>query len=407
MINIVDHICRRPVHPFPARMAPAIVWDKLRKIKGECLRILDPMAGSGTTLVVGRAMGHIAYGVDRDPLAVMIAKAWCDDVDKERLLSKAEEVLEKAKNTVRILPKREAYPSHADDETKRFVRYWFDLTNRKQLAGLSKHISLVRDENVRVFLWTGFSRMIITKKVGVSLAMDISHSRPHRVYDKAPVKAFEVFLKAVKKVVDGNAFSSCECMLPKPIIRRGDSRELDFKKNFFDIVITSPPYLNAIDYMRGHKMALVWMKNSIKSLRELRGTNIGAEVKSVGTKKDRIINVIAGVGDVEKLGGRQKGFLMRYVLDMDSVCSEITRVLKPNGSAVFVVGDSTLQGVFIKNSEGVKRLAEHYGLKVEGVEERALPENSRYLPPPSNNGAGSQLQRRMRKEVILTMRKAC
>jgi hypothetical protein len=120
----------------------------------------------------------------------------------------------------------------------------------------------------------------------------------------------------------------------------------------------------------------------------LRGTNIGGEVKSTEPKEDRIISVIAGVGDVEELWGKQKGFFTRYVHDMDSVCSEIARVLKPNGRAVFVVGDSTLQGVFIKNSEVVKKLAEHYWLNVEAVEERALPENRRYLPPPSNNGAG-------------------
>ena len=26
-----------------------------------------------------------------------------------------------------------------------------------------------------------------------------------------------------------------------------------------DLTVTSPPYLNAIDYLRGHKMSLVWM----------------------------------------------------------------------------------------------------------------------------------------------------
>jgi hypothetical protein len=395
----------KSVHPFPARMAPSIVWGRLPD-NNPPLRILDPMAGSGTTLVVARSKGHIAYGVDRDPLAVIIANAWCGDLDKDKFLSKAKDVLEKSQKTAKILTSKKAYPSCADNETKGFVRYWFDLRNRKQLAGLSKHISRVRDQNMRVFLWAAFSRMIITKKTGVSLAMDISHSRPHRVCNKAPVTAFEIFIKAAEKIVKGNPFSGVKHKQPKAKIVCGDSRKLNYKDNFFDLVITSPPYLNAIDYLRGHRLSLVWMKNSIVKLRKLRATNIGAESKGVAPEENHIMNVLEHACNVEKLPNREKGFLIRYVLDMDSVCCEIARVIKPGGNAIFVTGDSTLKGVFIKNSQVIKMLSEHHGLELESVEERDLPDKHRYLPPPSNTGAGKQLQVRMHKEVILTMKKA-
>ena len=101
-------------------MAPSIVWDRLPD-NNPPLRILDPMAGSGTTLVVARSKGHTAYGVDRDPLAVMIAKASCIDIDKNKLLSKATEVLEKAKKTAKTLTSKTAYPNLTDDETKSFI----------------------------------------------------------------------------------------------------------------------------------------------------------------------------------------------------------------------------------------------------------------------------------------------
>jgi SAM-dependent methyltransferase len=387
-------------------MAPTIVWDSLKKYGRKQLTILDPMAGSGTTLVVARSKGHIAYGVDRDPLAVIIARTWCGDVNKEKLLSKATEVLERAQKTAKVLTSKSAYPCCADDETKNFVRYWFDLRNRKQLAGLSKHISLVRDQNLRIFLWTAFSRMIITKKYGVSLAMDVSHSRPHRVCNKAPVTAFEIFIKAAEKIVKGNPFSGVKHKQPKAKIVCGDSRKLDYKDNFFDLVITSPPYLNAIDYLRGHRLSLVWMKNSIVKLRKLRATNIGAESKGVAPEESHIMNAVEEAGDVESLPNRERGFLIRYALDMDSVCCEIARVIKPGGNVIFVTGDSTLKGVFIKNSQVIKRLSEHHGLELATMEERDLPDKHRYLPPPSNTGAGKQLQVRMHKEVILTMRKA-
>jgi DNA modification methylase len=405
MISSIETICKHPVHPFPARMAPTIVWDSLRKYGRKQLTILDPMAGSGTTLVVARSKGHIAYGVDRDPLAVIIARTWCGDVNKEKLLSKALEVLERAQKTAKVLTSKSAYPCCADDETKDFVRYWFDLRNRKQLAGLSKHISLVRDQNLRSFLWTAFSRMIITKKYGVSLAMDVSHSRPHRVCNRAPVTAFEIFMKTVERVVKGNPFSSVKHIRPKARIAYGDSKKLNYKDNFFDLVITSPPYLNAIDYLRGHRLSLVWMKNSIGKLRKLRATNIGAESKGLAPKESHIMNALVDAGNMERLPSRERGFLVRYALDMDSVCCEIARVIKPGGNAIFVTGDSTLKGIFIKNSQLIRRLSEYHGLEVEAIEERILPEKHRYLPPPSNTGAGKQLRMRMHKEVILTMRK--
>jgi len=385
-------------------MAPSIVWSRLPD-NNPPLKILDPMAGSGTTLVIARSKGHIAYGVDRDPLAVIIANAWCGDVNKDKFLSKASDVLERARKTAKILTSKEAYPSCADNETKGFVRYWFDLRNRKQLAGLSKHISRVRDQNIKVFLWTAFSRMIITKKAGVSLAMDISHSRPHRVCNKAPVTAFEIFMKAAEKIVKGNPFSGVKHRRPKARIVCGDSRKLDYKDNFFDLVITSPPYLNAIDYLRGHRLSLVWMKNSIAKLRKLRATNIGAESKGFAPEESHIISALADAGNVKRLPNREMGFLTRYALDMNAVCCEIARVIKPKGRAIFVTGDSTLKGVFIKNSQLIKNLSEHYGLELETEEERDLPEKHRYLPPPSNISSGKQLRVRMHKEVILTMKK--
>jgi SAM-dependent methyltransferase len=321
------------------------------------------------------------------------------------LRTKARDVLVRARKTFKKLKSKNAYPVGADEKTKNFVKFWFDLKNRKQLTALSKHIALVRDDTIKCFLWTAFSRMIVTKKIGVSLAMDVSHSRPHKVYEKAPVNAFEVFLSAVNKVIKCNPFTGINSPPPKANIVCGDSRHLDYEDNFFDMIITSPPYLNAIDYLRSHKLSLVWMKKSVKEIRELRSTNIGAEVKEELPNLQRITKALKATGKIEQLPSRYKGFLVRYILDMDRVCSEIARVLKPGGKAVLVIGNCTTKGVFVSNSDAIRYLAECHGFKLVSCEERLLPENRRYLPPPNKKNAGDQLQSRIRKETILTMKK--
>src|SRR5258706_3882247 len=189
----------RPIHPFPARMSPEIVWDELRSLP-QRNRVLDPMAGSGTTLVAAKLCGHEAIGYDRDPLAVLIAGAWASYVDAAATEKKAEQVLVRAKTRARQIKQKDAYPRGATDETREFVRYWFDETNRRQLAALADSISHTHDDQIKRLLWCAFSRLIITKQSGVSLAMDISHSRPHKAYTKAPINAFDHFERVVKQI---------------------------------------------------------------------------------------------------------------------------------------------------------------------------------------------------------------
>jgi hypothetical protein len=81
--------------------------------------------------------------------------------------------------------------------------------------------------------------------------------------------------------------------------------------------------------------------------------------------------------------------------------SEVCRVLKPGCPATFVMGDSCLKGVFIRNSAALAVGGVMVGLGKARRRERDLPSASRYLPTPSSGA----LAKRMRKEVILMFRK--
>ncbi len=403
MISAIRKAQFRSIHPFPARMAPSIVWDALSNTD-QPLRILDPMAGSGTTLVCAKAKGHYAIGCDTDPLALLIAKAWCSDVHPEKLYDSARNVLEQAKHLANQIMFKNAYPEKADDETRQFIDFWFDDENRRQLTALSTCISQVKSDNERTLLWCAFSRLIITKTSGASLAMDVSHSRPHRVYDIAPIRPFDRFLKSVDFINNSAPFRTTDrSTITGPVaeIHLADARKIPIPSQSIDMIITSPPYLNAIDYLRGHKLSLVWLGYSIGYIRNLRSTNIGSEVSHNRPSEKAVHETARLIGKIESLDTRRFKILLRYLHDMNDVIKECARVLKKKGKVIFVIGNSTFQGVFIKNSDALVKLAANHDLSLDSRAVRTIPDNKRYLPPPDSKRSGKQLQARMKEEVVL------
>jgi hypothetical protein len=262
--TIFEILGRHPIHPFPARMAPGIALDALGD-DNVPLRVLDPMAGSGTVLAVARSKGHRAFGFDLDPLAVLLAGVWTRSVDADRVKDTAEEVLNRAKKAFANLRTGAAYPTRSDTETRKFIRYWFDDYARRQLAALAIAIRRVHDDGTRDALWCGFSRLIITKSSGASLAMDLSHSRPHLTFERAPVKPFRRFLAGVETIVANCPQSGSPSIGPAPVVKNGDARRLGVDSSSIDMVLTSPPYLNGIDYLRCSKFSLAWMGYTVET----------------------------------------------------------------------------------------------------------------------------------------------
>lgn len=403
--TILETLGRNPIHPFPARMAPGIALEALAESKTP-LRVLDPMAGSGTVLAVARAKGHRAYGVDLDPLAVLLANVWTRTVETERVKEKASEVLDRARTAFGSLTSKRAYPAGSDAETRKFIRYWFDEYARRQLAALSAAIRRVHDKATRDVLWCAFSRLIITKRSGASLAMDLSHSRPHKVFHRAPIKPFNRFTAYVEAVVANCPKTGLGPIGPAAVVKQGDARKLAIDDESIDLVLTSPPYLNAIDYMRCSKFSLVWMGYNISNLRKIRGESIGTETSSKkATQSDWVKELIKNLRLKPVLSRQHHSMLAQYVWDMGHSLAEASRVLRSGGRAVYVVGDSTVKGTFIRNSAIVTAVAEKHNLSIVSRQSRSLPPNRRYLPPPNRNSSNAAMNDRMRREVVLVFNK--
>ncbi len=399
--TVFDALGRHAVHPFPARMAPSIA---LAALSGSTrpLRVLDPMSGSGTVLAVAQAKGHIAVGTDIDPLAALLAKVWTTEVKTDRVEKTAAAVLKRSKQLYKKLRADNAYPNGADAETRAFIQYWFDAYARRQLTALSISIRQVKDRDIRDTLWVALSRLIITKSAGASRAMDLSHSRPHRAYTRAPVKPFDKFLTAAKTVAENSPRANVGETLPATKVSVGDARFLKIPNASIDLVITSPPYLNAIDYMRCSKFSLVWMGFSIEKLRRIRRKSVGSEAIRKGILDSTIINeIIRALKLRPALSPHHTYILAQYIQDMYRAIAETARVLNRNGEAVYVVGETTVRGTYIRNSAIVSQVASHVGLKLVKRRSRALPANRRYLPPPNATRSANALDARMRREVVL------
>lgn len=386
-------------------MAPGIALEAMPKNE-KGLRILDPMMGSGTVLAVARSKGHKAIGIDIDPLAVLIARVWTRAIDAAATKDKATQVLARARMNFSDLPARNAYPIGADDETKKFARFWFDDYSRRQLSSLALAISRVRDPRTRDVLWCAFSRLIITKQAGASLAMDLSHSRPHRAFLRAPAKPFSGFVASVERVVKSCIDLNERGTGPDSRTIEGDARDLPIPKESIDLVLTSPPYLNAIDYLRCSKFSLIWMGYSISTLRLLRSQSVGSQTTSEeALANPDILDLIERCRLRSRLNSGDTSMLARYIMDMRSALSEVNRVLRSGGRAIYVVGENSLHGTYIPNSRIITSLAEVRGFTLESRQTRSLPANRRYLPPPESQGKPGTLEARIRREVVLEFEK--
>ncbi len=364
--------------------------------------ILDPMVGSGTVVRHAIELGHEAIGYDLDPLAVLMSKAWTTKIDDDDIQAELDAILEAVEREGDRIPLLEW---QQDAETAKFVDYWFHETQRGDLARLATALyergtidtTPGRGAALDV-LRIAFSRIIITKEQGASLARDTSHSRPHRVAMVSDYKVIRNFERSVAQLR--------KRLLEHPIggdarIHTGDARALTLEDDSVDAVITSPPYLNAIDYMRGHRMSLVWLGYSIPNLRGVRSSSIGAERSAdKHDRHDEVAKVAFAMRGALALGSRLEGVIGRYALDLLMMTTEVARVLRSGGRATFVVGNSCIKGQFINNAQGLAASAEHAGMTVLESRERELPAASRYLPV-----SGESLSKRMRTETILVCRK--
>ena len=415
-------------HPFPAKFPPQLPRKFINHLAAPGDIVLDPMLGSGTTIVEALLGGHPSMGVDIDPLAVKISRVKVAPLDRIHTAAIGEQILRNAARAIEVgkTTLEEQLARQWDKKTRSFVDYWFTPETQVELLALVNEIRRIADPEIRRFFELVFSATIITKSGGVSLAFDLAHTRPHRakvVLDRdgniiigaahadsenARIRFLTKTLRSplveFQKRFRQNLAHTIEAVPEKiaPKILYGNAQHLPLRDATVGLIVTSPPYAsNAIDYMRAHKFSLVWFGYSIDALSRRRKTYIGGDaVSGICLEKMPALpqQVIAQVTALDEKKGKS---LHRYYSEMTRTLAEMYRVLKPGKAAIVVVGSSVMRGVDTRTAECLAEIGQAAGFRVPKIGVRNLDRNRRMLPAGMKIDKNSQIQQRMHQEFVI------
>jgi DNA modification methylase len=390
------------LHAFPAKFPPQLPRHFIEQLTEPNEIVLDPMSGSGTTILEGFLLGRRAIGCDIDPLALLLSKVKTHPLPMGVVSRTGITILEQARISQRSYNGAlgEQALNRFDEEAKEFINYWFHPDAQYELLALLELIEQIEDEDVRAFFEVTLSSIIITKSGGVSLAFDLAHTRPHKVKDKvyrSPLKEFEKRLQR-----NFESLRTLNLGRKLPFVSFGDAQNLPLRNNLVDLIVTSPPYAsNAIDYMRAHKFSLVWFGHQLQNLTQLRSKYIGGEVTKGFEFEQLPVQTTNVVSKVASLDPKKGLVLSRYYSEMSRALGEMFRVLKPGKAAIVVVGSSNMRSVDTLTHICLAEIGECIGFEIPHIGVRQLDRNRRMLPVTRGRNNESQIENRMHEEFVI------
>lgn len=357
--------------------------------------VLDPMCGSGTTLVEACLSGRVAYGLDMNPLSVFIADVKC------QALSLDASVLVDAFNKLsgklsRPAPKlgRSSYLASLRIEDQDYLRRWFAESALQELDHIRRAIGslpLLAVQNVYSVCLSNILR-------GVSWQKDDDLRIRREVLTLSEGEVVSRFL--------GEAYRSTK-MLAAFLAERHENHlgshtvvEADARSaaklwrhlvGRVDAVITSPPYATALPYLDTDRLSLIYLGLLPRKEHRARDTMMigNREVTERGrinhwTEYERrkhllpmitqaLIERIDRLNKDKQVGFRRRNLsalLAKYFFDMRAVLEQQLTLLRPGGTMFMVVGNNrTTAGdeiVEIRTALHLTKIAEMLGFRICG-----------------------------------------
>lgn len=298
--------------------------------------ILDPFCGSGTVPLEARIMGRHVYGIDRNPYASLLTKAKLHPPKSvESAIDTAERHLDQ------IEPE-------AGNYTESIPQWVSEFFHPKTLSGLAQLFPRLREED-ESFLLACLLGILHHQRPGF-LSYPASNLRPYLKDKKFPKDEYperyeyrEIRPRLISKIERAyRRFPDFDYSLRRRVIE-GDaptSMSECLNANSVNAIITSPPYMNKLDYGRDNRLRLFFI----------------------------------GVEDHKNLPGTPES-KTEYRNFLDEFFIESLRVLKPGGKMVVVLGESQRSGAMVDTSELLISMVQNgsYNFNIQRIFEDQVP----------------------------------
>ncbi len=352
------------LHKYPAKFFPELPRWLIERYseQGEC--VLDPFMGSGTTNLEASLLGRNSIGIDVDLFSRFLAKVKTTPLPNDDL-KKSRGLLEAAISAYGTIKPINGIPKFPYRDN------WFKPYILQELSYIRNAIdALDTAKDIRDFFQLCFSSIIraVSEADNNCTRTVVRKSLGKTVKEGAAIK---LFLQRLERNTNA-MIALINAGLSGSIMISGgdDARHMpSVAANSIDLALTSPPYMNAVDYPRTHQLEMYWLGFASGSLTSLKKQHVGTEAvtasdyRTLHKTQSRLANL--AISKIYEQDQRRAYIASKYIQDMQKNMEEVYRVLKPGKRYVVVVGNNFVRGVQFESWRYLKQIAPKVGYKVE------------------------------------------
>lgn len=346
---------------YPCKFIPELPrWGLKKYAKNDKAIIFDPFAGSGTTILESIVNGHDSYYTEIDEVAKLIIKVKTTQLSNDEIIE-----LEKIfKTIIKNIKTSDEYIIPKIDN----LYHWFSEENVVILGKILKQILNIKNEKICDFFKICFASVI--KKCSYT---DDSSPKPYvsSKIKKIPSNPIDEFKKTYEKYKKSEEKLSNVKKIGKAIKLDGDALNFESKKKF-DLVITSPPYINAFDYGRTMRLENLWLGLlTEEELRNKKSDYVGTEKINLKTDSENL-SILNDSKDLSiiynnllKIDKKRAIIVKKFFEDMKVNLKNVNKYLKDNGYYMIVIGNSKIRNIKIDSSKIITDIALKNGFKLD------------------------------------------
>jgi len=346
--------------------------------------VLDPFAGTGTTLVECQKQGIPSVGIEANPMAYFACKTKLDwEISAQGLIDHALAIAEQARQDLAWFPGDSLRHTLTAEGEKVLLRNSISPKPLHKALLLREHIEQQPDSRFLAHEKLALAKAVVGSASNLRFAPEASVVRAR---EDAPV--IDLWLQAIDiMAADLRTLADAPRGLARVVA--GDARipQRGLLPNSVDAVITSPPYPNEKDYTRNTRLesVLLGFIRDRTDLRQVKEHLLRSNSRNIYTR-DTDDQYIANFPDILELAatidqkrqelGKTSGFsrlysrvVKLYFGGMAIHLKELRPLLRPGAQLAYVVGEqASYLGVLIPTGELLAKIAESLGYTVTGID---------------------------------------